>query len=82
MNKKPPKTFLMKTSALERFCPSNSPQVAPFFFVKKQNEGLCPCQNYQYLSEYTVHNVYPLPLISNLIDKLKEVKVFIKFNIQ
>ena len=49
---------------------SNSPQASPFFFVKKKDSGLCPCQDYRYINEHTVHDTYPLTLISDLIDKL------------
>jgi hypothetical protein len=31
-------------------------------------------QDYQYLNEHTVKNNYPLPLISQLVDKLKGLK--------
>ena len=62
--------------------PSNSPQASPFFFVKKKDGNLHPCQDYQYLNKHTIHNAYPLPLISDLIDKLQDAKVFIKFDVQ
>ena len=58
-----------------------SPQATPFF-VQKKDGGLCPCQDYQYLNEHTALNVYPLPLISTLIDKLKGAKYFSKMDIQ
>ena len=61
---------------------SKSPQASPFFFVKKKDGGLRPCQDYQYLNSHTIRDAYPLPLISNLIDKLKDTKVFTKFDIQ
>ena len=57
-------------------------QAFPFFFVQKKDRGLCPCQDYQYLNEYTVKNTYLLPLISTLIDKLKGAKYFSKVDIQ
>ena len=62
--------------------PSKSPQASPFFFIKKKDGGLRPCQDYQYLNSHTVQDAYPLPLISNLIDKLKDAKVFTKFDVR
>ena len=64
-----------------KICPSKSPQASPFFFVKKKDGSLRPCQDYQYLNSHTVRDAYPLPLISNLIDKLKDAKVFTKFDV-
>ena len=51
--------------------PSQSPMASPFFFVDKKDGKLRPCQEYQYLNEHTVKNAYPLPLITELLDKLK-----------
>ena len=61
--------------------PSKSPQASPFFFVKKKDGGLRPCQDYWYLNSHTIQDAYPLPLISDLIDKLKDAKVFTKFDV-
>jgi hypothetical protein len=41
-----------------------------------------PCQDYQYLNDGTMKNVYPLPLISDLLDKLKGANIFTKLDIQ
>ena len=61
--------------------PSKSPQASPFFFIKKKDSGLQPCQDYRYLNSHTVRDAYPLPLISDLINKLKDAKVFTKFDV-
>ena len=55
---------------------------SPFFFVKKKDGKLRPCQDYQYLNDWTVKNAYPLPLISDIMDKLKGAKYFTKFDVQ
>ena len=52
-----------------------------FFFVKKKDGKLRPCQDYQYLNKWTIKNVYPLPLISELMDKIKDGKYFTKLDI-
>jgi hypothetical protein len=44
---------------------SQSPMASPFFFVKKDGK-LWPCQDYQYLNDWTVKNAYPLSLISEI----------------
>jgi hypothetical protein len=55
---------------------------SPFFFVsKKDSDALCPCQDYHYLNNGTVKNVYPLPLVSDLLDKLKGTNIFTKLDI-
>jgi hypothetical protein len=46
--------------------PSQSPMASPSFFVKKKDGKLRPCQDYQYLNNWTVKNAYPLLLISEL----------------
>ena len=61
--------------------PSQSPMASPFFFVNKKNGKLWPCQDYWYLNEHTVKNAYPLPLISELLDKLKGAKHFTKLDV-
>jgi Reverse transcriptase (RNA-dependent DNA polymerase) len=62
--------------------PSQSPQVSPFFFVKKKDGRLRPCQDYWYLNDWTIKNAYPLLLISEIMDKLKGAKYFSKFDVR
>jgi hypothetical protein len=63
--------------------PSKSSMASPFFFVsKKDSDALHPCQDYQYLNDRTMKNIYPLPLISDLLDKLKGANIFTKLNIR
>jgi RNase H-like domain found in reverse transcriptase/Reverse transcriptase (RNA-dependent DNA polymerase)/Integrase zinc binding domain len=61
---------------------SQSPQASPFFFVKKKDGRLRPCQDYWYLNDWTIKNAYPLPLILEIMDKLKKAKYFSKFDVQ
>ena len=61
--------------------PSKSPMATPFFFVKKKDGKLWPCQDYRYLNEWTIKNTYPLPLISELMHKIKDRKYFTKLDI-
>ena len=66
--------------------PSKSPMASPFFFVNKkdslENTGLRPCQDYRKLNAGTIKNMYPLPLISELLDKLKGARYFTKIDLQ
>ena len=61
---------------------SKSPMSSPFFFVGKKDGSLRPCQDYRYLNEETVLNKYPLPLIPELIDKLRGARIFSKFDLR
>jgi hypothetical protein len=61
---------------------SVSPQAAPFFFVKKKDGSLRPCQDYRQLNEETIRNAYPLPRIPDLLDKLKGAKYFTKVDVR
>lgn len=55
---------------------------SPFFFVGKKDGTLRPCQDYRYLNEGTVKNAYPLPLIADLVDKLKGSSIFTKLDLR
>ena len=55
---------------------------SPFFFIKKKDGKLRPVQDYRRLNEQTVKNKYPLPLISELVDKVKGTKYFSKMDIR
>jgi hypothetical protein len=74
--------FLNKNLEKRYIQPSQSPQASPFFFFKKKDGRLWPCQDYWYLNDWTVKNTYPLPLISEIMDKLKGAKYFSKFDVQ
>jgi hypothetical protein len=60
---------------------SKSPLGAPVFFIKKKDGKLCFVQDYQALNAITRKNWYPLPLIDNLIHRLKDVRYFTKLDV-
>ena len=62
--------------------PSKSEQTSPVFFVPKKDGRKRMVQDYRYLNEHTVRNNYPLPLISQLVDKLKGSQYFTKIDLQ
>ena len=62
--------------------PSKSPMSSPVFFIKKKDGKLRLIQDYRKLNEITIKNTYPLPLASDIINKLKGAKVFTKFDVR
>ena len=75
-------SFIEENLALLRICPLKSPLASPSFFIQKKDGSLHPVQDYCYLNSITVKNKYPLPLISDLIDKLKDASIFTKFDVR
>ena len=62
--------------------PSKSEQTSPVFFMPKKDGWKWVVQDYRYLNEHTVRNNYPLPLISQLVSKLKGSQYFTKIDLQ
>ena len=62
--------------------PSKSPAGAPIFFVKKKSGELRPCVDYTALNAMTVKNRGPLPLINDLLDRLRSAKFFLKLDLR
>jgi len=60
---------------------SRSQAAAPVLFVKKPGGGLRFCVDYRGLNAITVKNRYPLPLISETLNRLSRAKVFTKLDI-
>ena len=55
---------------------------SPVFFIKKKDGALRLVQDYRALNAITVKNKYPLPLISELIEKLQGVRYFTKLDVR
>ena len=68
--------FLKENLAKGYIRESKSPMSSPFFFVKKKDGSLRPVQDYRRLNEITVKNRYPLPLVAELMDRLKNATIF------
>ena len=73
--------FIEENLKTGKIRPSSSPQASSFFYVGKKDSGLRPCQDYRYVNEHTIKDAYPLPLISDLIDMVKDATIFTKFDI-
>ena len=61
---------------------SKSPQTSAVFFIPKKDMRKRMVQDYQYLNSWTIRNNYPLPLISELVDKVGKAKYFTKFDLR
>lgn len=62
--------------------PSKSPMVFPVFFIKKKDGKLRFVQDYRKLNVVTIKNCYPLPLASDIINRLTKAKIFTKFDVK
>ena len=62
--------------------PSSSPQTSPMFFVPKpETTAKRMCTDYRHLNKKTIKNNYPLLLISEMIDRIRDAKVFMKLDL-
>ena len=53
---------------------SRSAAAAPIPFVREKDGSLSLCVDYRAVNRLTIPNKYPLPLISELLDKRRGVK--------
>ena len=60
---------------------SKSRYVAPCFYIPKKDGSLWLVQDYRKLNQVMIKDKTPLPLIGEVIDKLKEVKYFNKLDL-
>ncbi|CAL9733436.1 unnamed protein product [Monosporozyma servazzii] len=67
--------------AENRIVPSDSPFAAPVIFVKKKDGSKRLCVDYRQLNEITIKARYPLPIIDDLFDSLKDAKIFSKLDL-
>ena len=74
--------FLEEALSTGRIRPSKSPIGAPVFFVKKKDGKLRFVQDYRALNAITRKNRYPLPLIDDLIHRLKGARYFTKLDVR
>jgi len=74
--------FIKKQLRKEYIRLSKSPQMALVFFVRKKDGKKWMVQDYQYLNEWTIKNNYPLPLILDVLKKIRTKKVFTKIDLR
>jgi len=56
--------------------------MALVFFVGKKDGKNKMVQDYRYLNKWTIKNNYPLPLISDIVEKIGIKKVFTKMDLR
>src|SRR5699024_7240143 len=62
--------------------PSTSPAGAPIIFVPKKDGSLRLCVDYRGLNAITAKNRYPLPLVSEILDRLSSAKIYTKLDLR
>lgn len=62
--------------------PSTSPAAAGMFFVRNKDSSLRPIIDYRALNKVTIKNRYPLPLISELIERLQTATIYTKLDLR
>ena len=60
---------------------SKSRYMAPYFYISKENSSLWLVQDYRKLNQVTIKDKTPLPLMGEVINKLKETKYFNKLDL-
>ena len=60
---------------------SKSRYAVPYFYISKKDSSLWLVQDYRKLNQVTIKNKTLLPLIREVIDKLKETKYFNKLDL-
>src|SRR5881394_6564 len=62
--------------------PSTSPYGSPVLFVKKPDGSLRLCVDYRALNRVTIKNRYPLPLMSEIMDRIKGATRFTRLDVR
>jgi transposase InsO family protein len=62
--------------------PSTSPAGAPILFVPKKDGTLRLCVDYRGLNKVTIKNRHPLPLISEILDRLQGAGYYTKLDLK
>src|SRR5208282_6156413 len=62
--------------------PSTSPFGAPVLFVKKPDGSLRLCVDYRALNRMTIKNRYPIPLTTEIMDRIRNAKEFTRVDVR
>ncbi|XP_061486629.1 uncharacterized protein LOC133386874 [Rhineura floridana] len=54
----------------------------PFLFIEKKSRELRQCNDYRELNKITIPNSYPLPLIMEMLERLRLAKVYTKLDLR
>ncbi|KAH0603149.1 uncharacterized protein H6S33_008153 [Morchella sextelata] len=74
--------YVDKELSSEKISRSNSPAAAPILFIPTKDGTLQICLDYRGLSKVTVKNKYPLPVMSELRDRLFKAKIFTEIDLK
>jgi len=73
----------IETNLANRFIQrSSSSAAAPILFTKTKDGGLWLCVDYRTLNTGTIKNRYPLPLISEMLHRLRGARIFTKLDLR
>ena len=75
------KTYIKTNLGKEFIRPSKFPASAPILFNRKLDGSFRLCVDYQGLNNLTIKNQYPLPLIGELLDRLKRARQFTQLDL-
>ena len=76
------KEYIENKLAKGHIQPSTSPFGSPVLFVKKPDGSLRLCIDYRALNRITIKNRYPLPLITEILDRTNGAKRFVKLDLR
>ena len=76
------RTYLDDMLAQGKILQSKSPAGAPILFVPKPDGRLRLVVNYTGLNKVTIHNKYPIPMMAELKDRVKNAQIFTKLDLQ
>jgi hypothetical protein len=74
--------YIQENLANGRIVESSSPAGAPIIFVPKKDGTMRLYVDYRGLNKVTIKNRYPLPLISDLMDRLTGAQFFTKLDLK
>jgi hypothetical protein len=60
---------------------SKSPYSTPVFYIRKKNGSYCPIFDYRKINAITVKDVFPLPCIVTIIEEMRGMILFSKFDL-
>ncbi|QRV96785.1 Retrotransposable element Tf2 protein [Ceratobasidium sp. AG-Ba] len=76
------KEFIDQELADGKIRPSKSPIASPCFFVKKKDGSLRLVTNYRKINNITIPDQFPMPLQVELIDQVKNAKIYSKLDLR
>ena len=62
--------------------PSKSPVGAPILFVPKSDGTMRLCVDYRGLNKVTIKDRYPIPLVSEMLDRLSKAAIYTKLDLR